>query len=147
MSRIDVNKSHPVRGHQASGVGPDLRGGKALRAVLRQSPLAGRHADQLAHRFGFDRASARTGNPAGRRRRRRAPEEGRAEADARARQARAEPGRHQEHGRHSRHHVRDRHEQGSDRHPRGPQAEHPGHCDPGHQLRPRRHHLSDPGQR
>jgi small subunit ribosomal protein S2 len=38
-------------------------------------------------------------------------------------------------------------QQGSDRHPGSPQAEHPGHCDPGHQLRPGRHHLPDPRQR
>ena len=30
---------------------------------------------------------------------------------------------------------------------RGPQAGHPGHRDPGHQLRPRRGRLPDPGQR
>ena len=40
-----------------------------------------------------------------------------------------------------------RHQQGAHRRRRGPQAGHPGHRDPGHQLRPRRGRLPDSGQR
>ena len=40
-----------------------------------------------------------------------------------------------------------RHQQGAHRRRRGAQAGHPGHRDPGHQLRPRPRRLPDPGQR
>ncbi len=40
-----------------------------------------------------------------------------------------------------------RHQQGAPRRRRGSQAEHPGHRDPGHQLRSRPGRLPDPGQR
>ena len=40
-----------------------------------------------------------------------------------------------------------RHQQGAPRRRRGPQAGHPDHRDPGHQLRPRPRRLPDPGQR
>ena len=41
-------RPHPVRGHQAPGVGAHRGGGQALRPILRQPSLAGRHAHQLA---------------------------------------------------------------------------------------------------
>ena len=39
----------PVRRHQAPGPGADRRAGPALRRLLREQPLAGRHAHQLRH--------------------------------------------------------------------------------------------------
>ena len=49
-------KRHPVRRHQAPGAGGDRRRGAPLRRVLRDQPLARRHADQLRHRPQLDRA-------------------------------------------------------------------------------------------
>ena len=54
-----------VRRHQAPGLGAGRDRGQALRPVLRQPPLAGRHADQLAHHLGVDRAPARARRRAG----------------------------------------------------------------------------------
>ena len=96
---------------------------------------------------GVDRAAARAGSACSKAGRFGPHQEGAAEADPRARQAGAVPGRHQGHGRHPRPDVRDRHQQGSDRDPGSAQAEHPGGGDPRHQLRPARHQLPDPGQR
>ena len=53
-----------VRRHQAPGVRAGGGGRQALRAVLRQPPLARRHAHQLAHHLRLDRAPARTGRRA-----------------------------------------------------------------------------------
>ena len=47
-----------VRRHQAAGVRGRRRGRQVLRAILRQSPLARRHADQLAHHLQLDQAAA-----------------------------------------------------------------------------------------
>ena len=66
---------------------------------------------------------------------------------ARARQARKGARRHQGHGRRSRPALRHRHQQGGDRHPGGEPPRHSGRGDRRFQLRPRQHHLSDPGQR
>ena len=48
-----------VRRHQAPGAGGGRRGGQALRPVLRQLPLARRHADQLQDDLALDQAAAR----------------------------------------------------------------------------------------
>ena len=59
-----------LRRHQAPGAGADRRGGQALRPVLRQSPLARRHAHQLQDHLAVDQAAARgrrARQPAGRR--------------------------------------------------------------------------------
>ena len=77
-----------VRRHQAPGRGARRRRGQALRPVLRQPPLAGRHAHQLADHLGLDQAPARA-RRAAEGRRRRPHQEGAARPDARARQARA----------------------------------------------------------
>ena len=63
----------PVRRHQAPGLRADRHGRQALRPVLCEPPLAGRHAHQLAHRLRLDRAPARAGRRAGRRRAAAAP--------------------------------------------------------------------------
>ncbi len=46
-----------VRRHQAPGAGADRRGGQALRPVLRQPPLARRHAHQLQDHLAVDQAA------------------------------------------------------------------------------------------
>ena len=102
---------------------PIADGRQALRPVLREPPLAGRHADQLEDHLALDQAPARAGRACSRTARARGlHQEGAAAADARARQARAVAGRHQGHGRHARPDVRDRHQQGSDRDPGSAQA-------------------------
>ncbi len=53
-----VGRAHPVRRHQAAGVRADRRRRQALRPVLRQPSLAGRHADQLADHLQFHPAAA-----------------------------------------------------------------------------------------
>ena len=104
---------------------PVATGGPALRPVLRQPSLARRHADQLEDDLALDQAPARardaarrSGDAAG------LHQEGAAQPEPRARQARAGAGRHQGHGRPARHAVRDRHQQGGDRGPGGDQARH-----------------------
>ena len=62
-----VRRPGAVRRHQAPGLRAGGHGRQALRPVLCQPPLAGRHADQLAHHLRLDRAPARTGRRAGRR--------------------------------------------------------------------------------
>ena len=47
-------RPHPVRRHQAPGATADRRCRRALRAVLHEPPLAGRHADQLEDRVAVD---------------------------------------------------------------------------------------------
>ena len=47
-----------LRRHQAAGLRGRRRRGEALRAVLRQSPLARRHADQLEDHLQLDQAAA-----------------------------------------------------------------------------------------
>ena len=45
--------------HQAPSLGSDRRGRQALRSILRQSPLARRHDDQLANDFKFHQTPTR----------------------------------------------------------------------------------------
>ena len=73
-------------------------------------------------------------------------QEGAAADAARAGQARALAGRHQGDGRPAEHAVRDRHQQGIDRHRRSAQAGHSGHRGARFQFRSGWHRLSDPGQ-
>jgi small subunit ribosomal protein S2 len=47
-------RPHPLRRHQAPGAEADRRCRRALRAVLHEPPLAGRHADQLEDRVELD---------------------------------------------------------------------------------------------
>ena len=75
-----VGRPRAVRRHQAPGLGAGGDGGQTLRAILRQSPLARRHADQLAHHFGVHRPASRTGGRAGESGKLRPPEEGAAAA-------------------------------------------------------------------
>ena len=74
-------------------------------------------------------------------------QEGATDDVARARQAREGARRHQGHGRRPRPRVRHRHEQGGAGDQGGQPPQDPGDGDPRHQLRSRRHRLSDPGQR
>ncbi len=90
-------------------------GGQALRPVLRQPPLARRHADQLEDDLALDPASAQPRGAASGRREFRPDQEGTSAAHPRARKARAQPRRHQGNGRPAGHPVRDRHQQGRDR--------------------------------
>ena len=85
-----------------------------------------RHRPAQDHREDEDRRHLRA-----------APQEGGRLAGARAREAREEPGRHQGHGAAARRPLRDRHEEGVHRGPRGQPARHPGGRDRRHQLRPR----------
>ncbi len=101
--------------------------------------------DQLANRVEVDRAPART-RPDRFRRQHRPDQEGSAEPDSRARQARPFARRHRGHGRHPEHDVRDRHQQGSDRHSGSQEARHSGCGRDRLELRPGRSQLPDPGQ-
>ena len=56
-----------LRRHQAASLRGRRRRGEVLRAILRQSPLARRHADQLAHHFQLDQAAKVARGAAGRR--------------------------------------------------------------------------------
>ena len=101
----------------------------AFGAVLHQSPLVWRHADQLADDHQLDQAPALSRRAA----RRRSPRLHQARAPrphARARQAAPGYRRHQGHGRHPRPAVRHRHQQGIDRRRRGAQASYSCHRDP-----------------
>ena len=80
--------------------------------VLRQLPLARRHADQLEDYLGLDLAPAQGLGDLGDWRPG-ADQEGAPDALARADQAREGLGRHQGHGRRARPAVRDRHQQGA----------------------------------
>ena len=51
-------RTHPVCRHQAAGAGLDRRSRQALGSVLREFPLARRHADQLEDHLGIDQAPA-----------------------------------------------------------------------------------------
>ena len=62
-----------VRRHQAPGVGRDRRRRQALGAVLRQRPLARRHADQLEDDLGSIPRLRKLDETAGRRRARASP--------------------------------------------------------------------------
>ena len=135
-----------VRRHQAPGAGSGLRIGQALRAVLRRPSLARRHADQLQNHLCVDQAAARA-RRAGQQSRKRHHQARNPRADPRSRQTRARARRHQGNGRVAGHPVRDRHQQGGDRRPRGEQAQDPGGRGARQQFRPGRHHLSDSGQR
>ena len=132
--------------HQAPGAGAGRRRRQALRPILRQLPLARRHADQLQDDFPVDQAAARargTDLP----RADRIDQARTVGADARPRQARTGAGRHQGDGRAARHPVRDRHQQGSNRGCRGQHAAHTGRRDSRFELLARRYRLSDPGKR
>ena len=54
-------RASAARRHQAPGAGADRRGRQALRPVLRQLPLARRHADQLQDDVAVDPPAARIG--------------------------------------------------------------------------------------
>ena len=95
----------------------------------------------------LQRAQGARGDRLRRRRRQRADQEGAARPAARAGQARADPRRHPRHGPGAGRGLDRRHQQGAPRRRRGPQARHPDHRDPRHQLRPGRGRLPDPGQR
>ncbi len=56
---VAARRTGAVRRHQAPGERNRRRSRQALRPVLRQPPLAGRHADQLADHLGLDQAAAR----------------------------------------------------------------------------------------
>ena len=124
---------------------PIAAAAKRCAQYYRQSPLARRHADQLADDLQFDPALAQHRGNAGLGAEFGPHQEGIARTPARARQARTLAGRHQGNGRPAEHAVRDRHQQGSHRHRRGAQARHPRHRDPGFELQSRRHCLSVPG--
>ena len=144
-----VAKRRPcaVRRHQASGRRHDRGSRQAFGAVLRQFPLARRHADQLEDHFGLDRSvCARSTRPS------KAAVVGltkkeRLMLSREKRQTREGSRRHQGHGRRARPAVRDRHQQGAARNQGGPAPRDPGGGHRRHQLQPGRHHLSDPGQR
>ena len=111
-----------VRRHQAPGVRGRRRRGQVLRAVLRQSPLARRHADQLADDLQLDRAAASRSRSCW-------PASTHGLTKKELLQLTREQDklervawRHQGHGRAARPDVRHRHQQGSDRHRRGAQA-------------------------
>ena len=74
-------------------------------------------------------------------------EEGAPAACAGARQAREDPRRHPRDDPYPGRGVDRRHQEGAPRRRGGPQAADPDHRHPGHQLRPRRGRLPDPGQR
>ena len=88
------------------------RGSQALRPVLRQPPLARRHADQLEDDLRQSIKRLRQIDETLSGRHRGPDQEGGPAHDPRARQARARAGRHQGHGRAAGHPVRHRHQQG-----------------------------------
>ena len=108
-------RPRPVRRHQAPGAGAGRRRGQALRPVLRQPPLARRHADQLEDDLAARSSGCASSRSSSAEQAAGPDQEGAAPADARARQARARARRHQGHGRPARPAVRDRHQQGIDR--------------------------------
>ena len=112
-----------VRRHQAPGLRGHRRCRQALGAVLHQSSLARRHADQLEDDLAVDPPPEAARRDA--RRRGQGPhQEGDPAADARPRLAQQVARRHQGDGRPARPAVRDRHQQGADRHRRGQEARH-----------------------
>ena len=132
-----------VRRHQASGGRGGRRGGQALRAVFRQ--LAAGSGGTLTNWKTISASISRLRklDEHARRRRQGPHQEGAPDADARAREAREGARRHQGHGRRARPRVRDRHQQGGAGDQGGQPPEDPGDRDPRHQLRSRRHRLSD----
>ena len=135
-----------LRRHQEGG--GRVRGGSrdALRPVLREPPLARRHADQLEDHHRLHQAPEADGGAA--RRQHPGPhQEGGPDADARARQAEPRARRHQGHGRPARHHLRHRRGEGEAGDRGGQQARHPGRRGGGQQCRPAGRRLPDPRQR
>ena len=133
--------------HQEAGPGRRPRGGLPLRPVLRDQPLAGRHAHQLQDHQDRHRAAQDAGEDEGGRHLRPPPQEGGRLQRARAREAGEEPGRHQGPAPAPGRHLRHRHQEGAHRGARGQPARHPGGGGGRHQLRPRGDRLRDPGQR
>jgi hypothetical protein len=121
--------------------------GPARRSVLRVQPLAGRHADQLDDGSSVGRQAAwhRAHEPG--RHLRADHEEGGADARAQARQARAQPRRHQGHAEAAGRGVRDRPGEGAHRRGRGEPPRRAGGGGGGHQRRPAPDQVRDPGQR
>ena len=118
---------------------------KRSRPVLCELPLAGRHAHQLEDHLELDQASPHHRRHA--RQGRLGPHQARsADPDPREGKARQGAWRHQGHGRNARPAVRDRHQQGADRHQGSQPSRHSGDRGDRHQFRSRRRHLSDPGQ-
>ena len=139
-------RARAVRRHQAPGVRGHCRGCQALGAILHQSSLARRHADQLEDHLPVDPPPQAARGAAGRRRQ--GPhQEGTAAAHARPRRPQQVAGRHQGDGRAARPAVRHRHEQGRNRDRGSQEARHPHRCHRRHELQSRRHRFPDPGQR
>ena len=136
-----------VRRHQEAGAG--IRRGRSdpRRHAVREPALAGRHAHQLLHRAQAAAAPQGARGDGADRRLRGPHQEGNPGPDPREEQAGAQPRRYPRHEQGAVGDLGRRHQQGAHRRRRGPQTRHPGHRDPGHQLRSRRGRLPDPGQR
>src|SRR6185436_3938119 len=137
----------PVRRHEEAGAGGDARRGESRRAVLRDQPLAGRHADQLPQREGIDRPPPRDREDVDRRHVRAHDQERGPRRHPRAGEAGEGAGRHQADDRAAGRGVHRRRRQGTHRGDRGAQAGDPDRRDRRHQLRSRPDRLPDPGQR
>ena len=144
VSNIAQRALGAVRRHQEAGPGGDPRGGAARRPVLRDQPLAGRHAHQLQQRQGLDRSPARHREDVDRRHLRADDQEGGPRHHARAREAGEGARRHQVDVRAPRRRLHHRRRQGAHRRHRGAQAGDPDRRPRRHQLRSRRHRLPDP---
>ena len=139
----------PVRRHQEAGPGGDRRAGDPRRHALRQPALARWHAHQLPDRAPSgstasrsSRRSTSTTSPAPAARRRSC-----SSSSARRTSSSKTLGGIRDMSQVPVGRLDRRHQEGAPRRRRGPQARHPGHRDPRHQLRPRRGRLPDPGQR
>ena len=137
----------PVRRHQEAGPGPDPVLRREVRHAVHQRALARRHAHQLRDHLQARREDAGVPAHAGLRRVRGHAQEGSPPHQPRAREARAQPGRHPQHGAAARRGVHPRHQEGAHRGHRGQQARHPDRRRGRHQLRPRRHPVRHPRQR
>src|SRR5882724_9241655 len=97
-----------VRRHQATGSRSSRRRSQALRRILRESPLAGRHLDQLGDATEIDQALEAAESHGRRRSYGRAFQERKGAARARDEAPEPEPAGHRKHGAASRRDVRDR---------------------------------------
>ena len=123
-----------LRGNQARRPGRCCRRGRAWWHVLREQPLARRHADQLPDGQEVHRALRGPREGSGRRSLRDADQEGRPRPSPPHRQDGSLARWHQDHEGPARSHVRHRPQAGAHRRPRGPQAEDPHRGALRHQL-------------
>ena len=136
-----------LRRHEEAGPGLDRGARQAHRHAVREPPLAGRAADELAHHLRPDRPPARASAPERRRTARPAPPEGAHLHGRRARAPREPPRRRGGHEAPARRGARHRPAQGGDRRPRGAPPEPAGPGTRRHELRSGRGGLRHSRQR